>query len=275
MVSKRLLFISCLLIGSLLVTLVPSPANEPDVATAQGTVEDVVLALVYRNLGISPAPTRGQVESGGADLAFPTSFRSQALDLNATQGRIACDSPIVPDDQRVVGWYGFRVEVTVVGRRYVYRTNGSGNDLIRCINGQQVDLNFGSVPGFGATRNGYDVTNLAMRHLSGYLDLDVVLTREDVDRTGEDADFEYPYRVFYRWASVVYTNSAFQCPARGQLFTDGPTAAYRILITVNGRTYQYRASPDGSVLLLCLGGGAEESSPGIRFDTTTTSEVDS
>lgn len=257
--------IPLVLMAALILSL--QPRSQP--AHAQGTVEDQVFVIVASNLGIFPAPTQGQLDLGSIDLPFPFRYQKDGLDLNPSGGTPTCDARVLADDELVIGWFGYRIIVTVQGRRYEFRTNGTGSSIIRCSGGQQVDNNFGAAPSRGTLRSGWDVTDQAMRHLSTYLNLSPAITRADVDRVvearrnGETVD--YPHRVFYRWDSVIFTNSALNCAAAGQEFRNGDAAGYRITLTVNGRSYQYRASPDGSVLILCLGGRADPSSQGVTI----------
>ncbi len=241
--------------------------------SAQGTVEDAVFRTIARELGISPVPTRAQLELGSDDLAFPLRYETDGLDLNASQGVPTCEARVLDDEEFITGWVGYQVQVRVISngpdRTYNFRTNGSGTQIIRCVGGQEADMDFGASPGVGAARSGWDLTDQAMQQLSGYLDLSPALTREDVDRTGEDPDFEYPYNARYRWDSWLYTNSALNCPARNGTWTNGDIAGYRIILTVNGRSYQYRATLDGSTLILCLGGRADPSSRGIAVSESS------
>ncbi|HLA42932.1 MAG TPA: hypothetical protein VJZ27_05825, partial [Aggregatilineales bacterium] len=251
------------------VLLVLSPLlSQP--ASAQASVEDQVFAIVARNLGILPAPTKGQLDSGNlGDYPFPISYRTHGLDLNPSTGAPQCDSRVLGDEEVIIGWFGFRIVVTVQGRRYEFRTNSTGGLIIRCSGGQEVSMDFGAAASRGNFRSGWDVTDQAMRHLTGYLALETAITREAVDAAyqarlnGEENNF--PYRVSYRWDSRIFTNSVLNCPASGGTWTNGDAAGYLMTISVDGRSYQYRASPDGSVLILCLGGRADTSSQGVTF----------
>ncbi|MFP4323307.1 MAG: hypothetical protein ACLFTK_12710, partial [Anaerolineales bacterium] len=245
----------------------------PQPASAQATVEDAVFRTVSRELGISPAPTRAQLELGSDDLPFPMSYETSGLDLNPSNGVPTCDARVLGTDEFIQGWVGYQVSVRVLSngpdRSYTFRTNGNGTQIIRCAGGQEVGMDFGGSAGVGAALSGWDLTDRAMQHLSGFLDLSPAITRADVDRSAEDPDFEYPYRARYRWDSWLYTNSQLNCPARNGTWTNGDTAAYRIILTVNGRSYQYRSTLDGSTLILCLGGRADPSSLGITAAAAT------
>jgi hypothetical protein len=250
------------------------PGTEPK-AQAQGTVVNQVLAIISQNLGIFPAPTQGQLDLGDDNLAVPMSYTYSGLDLNPSNGVLGCDSRVMGDEESTIGYFGFRVIVNVQGRRYEFRTNGSGNQIIRCSGGRQVDTNFGAPASRGSTRSGWDVTDQAMRHLSNWLELEVPVTRQAVDdayearQNGEENNF--PHRVSYRWSSRIFTNSALNCPASGGTWTNGDSAGYLITLTVNGLAYQYRTSLDGAVIILCRGGRADPTSQGVTFADTSES----
>lgn len=241
--------------------------GSPRPSQAQNSVEDVIFGIVAQNLGVY-RPTKGELDAGRYDLAFPFAYRTRGLDLNSTKGGLVCSGvPVLDEGQIIVGYVGYEVRVTVQGKVYTFRTDSTGNQVIRCANGQTASMSFGVAPARGAQLTGEQVVDLAMRHLSGYLGLDRTVTLADVQAVetaidnGEDVD--YPYSVRWRWDPVVYTNSAFNCPAEGQTFTNGDVGAYRITLTIQGRVYQYRASPDGRTLILCFGGRADPSSVGI------------
>lgn len=236
----------------------------------QGTLEDIVFNLVGQQLGIVPAPTKGQLDRGDASLPFVFGYRKDGLDLNGSGGVPTCDARVLGDDEFILGWFGYRVFVDVVGRRYEFRTNGTGSQIIRCSGGRSVDNNFGAAASRGAYRSGDAIADQAFRHLSTYLALNPVITLADIEKLETDAEFEenYPYRVFYSWNSTLYTNSALNCPGAGQTFQNGDAAGYRLSLSVNGRTYQYRSSLDGAVLILCLGGRADASSLGVVIPTS-------
>jgi hypothetical protein len=249
---------------SVLLGTLMSPARP---SQAQGSVEDVIFGIVAQNLGIY-RPTKGELDAGRADLAFPFSYLTRALDLNPTRGGLACSGVRVLGANEIIqGYVGFEVRVTVQGKVYTFRTDSTGNQVIRCQNGQPASMTFGVAPSRGAQLTGEEVVDLAMRHLSGYLNLDRTITLAEVKAfeaaLANDEEADYPYSVRWRWDPVIYSNSAFNCPAADQTFTNGDVAAYRITLTVQGRVFQYRASPDGRVLLLCLGGRADPSSVGI------------
>jgi len=237
---------------------------------AQGTVEDQVFAVVGQNIGMLPMPTKGEIDRG-LDDSYPLTigYRKVGLDLNATSGVPQCDSRVMGDEELIIGWFGFRIVVTVAGRSYEFRTDASGRNIIRCSGGRQVDLNFGAPASRGATRSGWDITDQAMTHLTNYLGLSPAITRAAVDAAAEARrnreENDYPHRVSYRWDSAVFSNSALNCPGRGQSFNTGPAAGYRVSLSVNGRNYQYRSSLDGAVLILCLGGRADPSSLGVTI----------
>jgi hypothetical protein len=242
----------------------------PQPALAQGTIEDQVFAVVSQQLGIIPSPTKGQLDRGDASLPFVYAYEKDGLDLNASGGGVTCDARVLGDDEMIIGWVGYRVIVTVEGRRYEFRTNGTGSQIIRCVGGRPADNNFGAAASLGAYRPGDSVADQAFRHLSNYLQLNPVITLADVQRLGTDEEPEdYPYSVFYRWDATLFSNSALNCPGAGQQFRNGDAAGYLMYLTVNGRTYQYRSSLDGAVLIFCLGGRADISSQGVTIPAPT------
>jgi hypothetical protein len=253
----------------LIALMVGSVLPTTPTAHAQGTVVAQVLVIVSQNLGIYPAPTQGQLDLGDDSLAVPMSYRYSGLDLNDSNGVPSCTSRVMAEEEVIIGWVGYRVIVTVQGRRYEFRTDGSGSQIIRCAGGQQVDTNFGAPASRGTTRSGWEITDQAMRHLSNWLELEVPITRQAVDAAyearlnGEENNF--PHRVSYRWSSRVFSNSVLNCPASGGTWNNGDSAGYLITLTVNGLTYQYRTSLDGAVIILCLGGRADPTSQGVTF----------
>jgi hypothetical protein len=267
----KLKFIAAALITVLLATLILFPASTP--VTAQGTIEDQIFAIVARNIGIGSYPTKGQLDKGDeaelAGYAFPMFYETDGLDLNASGGTPQCNSRVLADGERIVGWVGYRVNIRVQNLRYEFRTNGTGSQIIRCQGGQSASMQFGGATSLGATRSGWDVTDQAMRHISTYLELSPIITRADVDAAYEASletgEFDYPHSVSYRWDVALFTNSALNCPASGQEFNNGPVAGYRITLTVNGRSYSYRSTSDGNILILCLGGRADPSSIGVSI----------
>jgi hypothetical protein len=262
-------FIALTLLAVLMLSLAPLAVPQP--AQAQGTIEDQIIALVARNLGITSYPTKGQLDRSSAEelaqYAFPIFYETRGLDLNDSGGVPRCNSRVLGEDELVIGWFGYRVIIRIQGLTYEFRTNGSGKSIIRCSGGQQVNLNFGGGTSLGRQITGSEATDRAMRHLSTYLGLSPVITRADVDAAYEEfqetGEFDYPYSVRYRWDAVLFTNSALNCPAAGQEFVNRPAAGYRMTITVDGRSYSYRSTPDGNILILCLGGRADPSSIGI------------
>jgi hypothetical protein len=255
------LALSLAALALLLASVFPSPPP----AQAQGTVEDVVFQLVGTQLGFI-APTKGQVDTGTVDLPFSFSYRKVGLDLNATGGTPVCSGQarILSDSEFVQGWVGYQIIVTVAGRNYTFRTNGTGTSVIRCRGSQTANSAFGAAPSVGRALPGDDVVGIAMNHLNGYLNLDtpVSVAAIQAEDNGEDV---LPYSASYRWDGVLYSNSAFNCPVPGQSFNTGDAMGIRITITLAGRSYQYRVSPNGQVVILCLGGRGDPSSLGVNI----------
>lgn len=100
----------------------------------------------------------------------------------------------------------------------------------------------------------------ALAHVSGYLGLETAITLAGMDANLE----EIPY-TSYTFDPVIYTSSSMGCPEGGRTYVDRSVSAYRILITVRGvGTFDYRATPDGSVLIMCVGGDPHVSSIGLQ-----------
>lgn len=111
-----------------------------------------------------------------------------------------------------------------------------------------------TTPLLGATR-----TEQAMAHLSTYLELETPITIARI----EDDDENIPY-VTYSFTPVTYLTSGMGCPAAGVTYETREVPAYRILITVYGYgTYDYRVDAAGRAVILCRGGGPNETSIGL------------
>lgn len=209
--------------------------------TAQLGIVDVVLTTVARNVGLYPAPTRGQLDSSTYPFSGIVGYEFDTLDLRTAP--LDCDTPIIPRDQNLVGNVGYQVEVTVVDREYTYRSNAAATTLIHCDQGVEVDVNFGSLPGYGTTISGDAATQLVVNDLNGYLGLD--MTVEEINAETLD------YRVGYTWNARIFTNSALNCTGNAGDYVDGHTLGYNIDFRVRGIYYNYRVSADGSRIILC------------------------
>lgn len=237
----------------------------PQPAQAQDSVISQVVGLVMRNIGINPAPTKGQLDSGNVNLPFEIAYEFNGLDLR--EESLSCTAPILGDDEIVIGRIGWRVLVTVSGRRYEFRTDAGGGNIIRCINRSEAGTSFGAATATGATLSGDAVSDRALAHLQGYLGSEFELS---VANAEEPPVEDYP-RVFYRWSTTIFDNSALECPASGGTFTEGDVAGFFVTLTVDGRVYRYRANADGSVLVLCISGRADPASIGVNFPAQTES----
>lgn len=100
--------------------------------------------------------------------------------------------------------------------------------------------------------------NQAMAHLSAYLELDTVISLERIEADDEDIPF-----VRYSWSPVNYTFASMGCPEAGVTYPEREVAAYRVFISTLGRTYDYRVSAEGNVVILCFGGRPHSSSIGL------------
>lgn len=241
----------------------------PRRAEAQASIINQVLYEFSNYVGINPPLYTAELDLGELNRPFEASYEFQGLDLR--DGPVSCDSRIMADDETIIGSVGFRVIVTLNGRRYEFRTNLNASPVIRCFNGEPIDWN-GSSRGIGTTIDGTSATDIAMRHLSGYLELGTTITvalAEDPPEADDDPETEDFPLVYYRWLSVVYNDASLGCPQGGGVTYDvRDTLAYRITLTVNGRVYSYRVRSDGNVALLCLGGRPHSSSIGLEVDAT-------
>ena len=78
-------------------------------------------------------------------------------------------------------------------------------------------------------------------------------------RTGRaltQADFDN-----FAWAQDTYPDTAFGCPVPPSDVRPGPVSGYLITITLDGVTYDYRSSADGSLFFLC-GQSGQSAPPG-------------
>lgn len=226
------------------------------VQAQSGSVADIVLIQFSYYVGISPPLTAGEMDRGELDRPFAAEYRIDPVDLRSAP--LSCTSPVLPDEEIVVGVVGWRVQITMQGRFYEFRTNYGGSVVIRCVNGQPLDFN-GSARGIGATISGESATTAAMNHLSGQLDVGTI-TIERAENPGEDDP-----RVFYNWRPVVYADASLGCPVRGVDYDVRDTFAYNVNLTVNGRRYNYRIRGDGGQVIWCVGGRPDQSSLGITF----------
>lgn len=100
----------------------------------------------------------------------------------------------------------------------------------------------------------------AMAHLSGYLELETVISLERIENDDENIPF-----VRYTWSPVNYTFASMGCPQAGVDYPEREVAAYRIFISTLGRTYDYRVSVEGNVVILCFGGRPSDTSIGLEL----------
>ncbi len=241
----------------------------PKRAEAQASIINQVLYEFSNYVGISPPLYTAEMDLGELNRPFEADYSFDGLDLR--DGPVSCSSRILGDNEQIIGEVGFRVLVTLNGRRYEFRTTLDASPVIRCYNGRPMDWN-GSYRGIGTTIDGTAATNLAMKHLSGYLELGqtitVALADDPPEADDDDTTEDFP-RVFYRWLSVVYNDASLGCPQGGGVTYDvRDTLAYRVTLTVNGYVYGYRVRSDGAVVLLCRSGRADVSSIGLTIDAT-------
>lgn len=67
---------------------------------------------------------------------------------------------------------------------------------------------------------------------------------------------------FWQWAERVFDDGSLGCPVPGETYTQAQVVGYRVQITVDDTVYDYRLSPDGSVMVLC----GEDGTPIDRTD---------
>jgi hypothetical protein len=269
---KRLALVAVVL--ALLLGFAPSgtPLQQPFAprpAAAQALIINQILYEFSNYVGISPPLYAAELDLGETDRSFEAGYEFSGLDLR--DGPVSCDSRIMEENETIVGSVGFVVYVSLNGRRYEFRTNLNASPVIRCFNGAPIDWN-GSPRGIGATIDGDRATDIAMGHLSTWLDLGQTITvalANDPPEADDDPDtVDFP-RVFYRWVSVVYNDASLGCPQGGGVTYDvRDTLAYRVTLTVNGFVYSYRVRADGGVVLLCRGGRPDESSIGLNIDSS-------
>jgi hypothetical protein len=80
----------------------------------------------------------------------------------------------------------------------------------------------------------------AMAHLSGYLGLNSTITRQSH---------------YWTWSEQIYSDAGMDCPAQGAAYAATPTRGYHIIINYNNIDYNYYATTDGVILVLCGNGG--------------------
>ncbi len=99
-----------------------------------------------------------------------------------------------------------------------------------------------------------DIVDAAFRDLSQKLSR--TITRDNFEGT-------------WNWEEFVYQDSALGCPKPGQTYTQVVTRGFKIIISIQGSTYDYRASADRKNLFLCTVGPA-----GASTSTTATPVAD-
>lgn len=69
----------------------------------------------------------------------------------------------------------------------------------------------------------------------------------------------------WRWVQDFYPDTSLGCPAPGQTYPRQQTLGTQFLFTTwDSVTYDYRASVDGSVLVLCVDGRPADAPPGVE-----------
>lgn len=85
----------------------------------------------------------------------------------------------------------------------------------------------------------FDRVDQAMEHLTAFLGRSVPVTRE---------------LNFWSWSEEIFPDPGLGCPAPGMFYPQVVTRAFRIGITVDEVSYDYRITGDGSLIVLCGGG---------------------
>jgi hypothetical protein len=79
-----------------------------------------------------------------------------------------------------------------------------------------------------------------------------------------------PSNSSYTWEQLNFGSPALGCPAPGVNYAQVVTSGYKIIITVNGTAYDYRASIDGKTLFQCSSAGVPVGSVGATAPATVT-----
>lgn len=74
--------------------------------------------------------------------------------------------------------------------------------------------------------------------------LGVTVSRQTLDTTDQ-----------YSWSQNKYPDASLGCPIQGQTYPKNPTNGYSIDISFKGSVYNYRATVDGTALILCTPAG--------------------
>lgn len=76
----------------------------------------------------------------------------------------------------------------------------------------------------------------------------------------------------WSWTERTYGDTSLGCPQEGEVYTQVQTVGYSITIEVSGNSYNYRATPDGSIFFECIENQPEQATP-PAFPTPTVSPI--
>lgn len=71
----------------------------------------------------------------------------------------------------------------------------------------------------------------------------------------------------WRWSQSNYPDTSLGCPQAGQSYAQVLTNGYQFVFTLNGATFDYRASADGRTLFLCSGPAVVPAAPAVQATT--------
>lgn len=91
---------------------------------------------------------------------------------------------------------------------------------------------------------------------------------EQIDRAMQDVSQQEGRTItrnnsVWSWTERTYDDASLGCPVEGEVYSQVRTVGYSITIEVSGNTYNYRATPDGSIFFECSGGQSAQSTPQI------------
>ncbi len=80
------------------------------------------------------------------------------------------------------------------------------------------------------------------------------------ERVGAALTLEDP-RLFWSWAEQEFSDTSLGCPQPDEMYAQVITPGFQFLFTFEGTIYDYRASQDGQIVLLCSSSPAPEVTP--------------